>query len=78
MLNYKVQNTPDVIMPARKLSPPNLKRKQQAGRIDIAAPEEEYDDDIESVEDPASRRGKKTFHLRELHQQNKKDANNAI
>lgn len=27
MLNYKVQNTPDVIMPARKLSPPNLKRK---------------------------------------------------
>ena len=69
MLNYKVQNTPNVNLPEqRKLSPPKLNRKGQHGKIEIAAPEEQFDDDeIESVEDPASRRGRKTSHLRELH-----------
>ena len=78
MLNYKVQNTPEVHLPKRRLSPPNLKRKSQPGKIDIAAPDEEFDDEIESVDDPTSRRGRKTSHLRDLHAQNKKEAHNAI
>ena len=52
MMNYKVKNTPNVHMPSRKQSPPNLKKRSQPGEVDIAAPEEEFDDDIESVEDP--------------------------
>ena len=67
MLNYKVQNTPEVHLPKRRLSPPKLKRKSQPGKIDIAAPDEEFDDEIESVDDPASRRGRKTSYLRDLH-----------
>ena len=66
-------------MPTRRLSPPNLKRKPQPGKIDIAAPDEQFDEDeIESVDDPASKRGRKTSHLRELHMQNKVDTKNAI
>ena len=72
LLNYKVKNTPEVHMPQRKLSPSNIKRKGQPGQIEIAPAETTFDDDdIESVEDPASCRGKKTSHLRELHQHNK-------
>lgn len=67
MMNYKVKTTPNVQMPGRRLSPPNLVKKPQAGQIDIALAEEEYDDDIESVEDPSSRTGKKSSHLRNLH-----------
>ena len=77
MLNYKVQNTPNVQMPP--LEPTKLTRKGQAGQIDIAPPEETFDDDeIESVDDPMSKRGKKTSHLRDLHNQNKKDAHKAL
>ena len=81
MLNYKVQNTPNVNLPEQRqrLSPPKLNRKGQPGQIEIAQPDEQFDEDeIESVEDPASRRGRKTSHLRELHMQNKKDAQDAI
>ena len=52
MMNYKVKNTPNVHMPDRKLSPPKLQKKGLPGQIDIAAPDEEFDDDIESIEDP--------------------------
>ena len=77
MLNYKVKNTPNVEMP--HLDPVKLNRKGQAGQIDIAPPEETFDDDeIESVDDPMSKRGKKTSHLRDLNSQNKKDAQKAI
>ena len=65
-LNYKVKNTPDVPMPS--VSPPKLKRKAQPGEISIAPVETTFDEDeIESVDDPASKRGRKTAHLRELH-----------
>lgn len=53
------------------IEPAKLTRKGQAGQIDIAPPEETFDDDeIESVDDPMSKRGKKTSHLRDLHNQN--------
>ena len=78
MLNYKVQNTPEVHLPQCRISPPNLKRKSQPGKIVLAAPDEEFDDEIESVDDPTSRRGRKTSHLRDLKFQNKSDAKNAI
>ena len=75
LLNYKVKNTPKVHMP--KLSPPKLSRKGVPGQIEIAAPEESVDE-VESVEDPASRRGKKTSHLRDLQRQNKSEAQRAV
>ena len=54
MLNYKVKNTPEVHMPQQpRLSPAKVEKRGQHGDIDIAVPEEEFDEDeIESVMDP--------------------------
>ena len=54
MLNYKVKNTPEVHMPQQpRLSPAKVEKRGQHGNINIAAPEEEFDEDeIESVMDP--------------------------
>lgn len=79
MLNYKVKNTPSVAMPSeRRQSPAKVERRKGAGAIDIAAPEESFDDEIESVEDPTARNGKKSTHLRDLHALNKSEASKAI
>ena len=70
LLNYKVKNTPEVPpipQNQRRLSPTKIQRKSQPGTIEIADPEQMFDDDdISSVEDPNSRSGKKTSHLRQL------------
>ena len=73
MLNYKVRNTPDIPLPRE--SPVKMQRRAQAGEIQIAPVDQPCDeDDIESIDDPASKRGRKTSHLRQLHQQNKQEA----